>query len=140
MARLPNISKYCVVRRSAALASSNEYTIDTPSIGRCTVPFTDVGCGSSAASSAVGATSMTWWNCERISPLALMPVGQWTTIPLRVPPKWEATCLVHWNGVLPASAQPMEKCGKVIGPPHWSIRLSCEGTSLTMPFSATISL
>jgi hypothetical protein len=23
----------------------------------------------------VGATSITWWNCERISPLALMPAG-----------------------------------------------------------------
>ena len=40
------------------------------------------------------------------------------TMPLRVPPKWLATCLVHWNGVLPAQAQPMAKCGKVVGSPH----------------------
>ena len=40
--------------------------------------------------------SMTWWNCGRTSPLALMPLGQWTIVPLRVPPKCEATCLVHW--------------------------------------------
>ena len=45
---------------------------------------------------SVGATSITWLNCERISPLALMPLGQWTIVPLRVPPQWEATCLVHW--------------------------------------------
>ncbi len=47
-----------------------------------------------------------------------MPLGQCMTMPLRVPPKWLATCLVHWNGVLPAQAQPMAKCGKVVGPPH----------------------
>ena len=38
------------------------------------MPFTVFGSGSPAASSTVGATSITWWNCERISPLALMPV------------------------------------------------------------------
>ena len=54
----------------------------------------------------VGATSMTWWNWLRISPLALMPVGQWTIVPLRVPPQCEATCLVHWYGVSMACAQP----------------------------------
>ena len=32
----------------------------------------------------------------RISPLALIPFGQCTIVPLRVPPKCEATCLVHW--------------------------------------------
>ena len=67
----------------------------TPSIGVCGMPLTDCGSGMPAASRIVGATSMTWENCERISPLALMPFGQWTTVPLRVPPKWEATCLVH---------------------------------------------
>jgi hypothetical protein len=44
----------------------------------------------------VGATSITWWNCERISPFALMPLGQCTIVPLRVPPQWDATCLVYW--------------------------------------------
>ena len=34
-----------------------------------------------------------------------MPFGQEMTRPLRVPPKWLATCLVHWNGVLVAQAQ-----------------------------------
>ena len=36
---------------------------------------------------------------ERISPLALMPAGQWTIVPFRVPPQCEATCFVHWYGV-----------------------------------------
>ncbi len=30
------------------------------------------------------------------SRLSSMPAGQWTMVPLRVPPQWEATCLVHW--------------------------------------------
>ena len=67
-----------------------------PSIGSCWMPSTDTGSGMPAASRIVGATSMTWLNCERISPLALIPFGQWTIVPLRVPPKCEATCLVHW--------------------------------------------
>ena len=41
----------------------------------------------------------------------LMPAGQCTIIPLRVPPKCEATCLVHWYGVSSASAQPTGECG-----------------------------
>jgi hypothetical protein len=36
-----------------------------PSIGCCSTPSTVVGCGSPAASSTVGATSITWWNCDR---------------------------------------------------------------------------
>ena len=78
----------------------------TPSIGDCAMPFTESGSGIPAASRIVGATSMTWLNCERISPLALMPFGQWTMVPLRVPPQCEATCLVHWYGVFIACAQP----------------------------------
>ena len=39
-------------------------------------------------------------------PCALMPFGQWTMVPLRVPPQCEATCLVHWYGVSIACAQP----------------------------------
>ena len=62
--------------------------------------------GSPATSSTVAATSMTWWNWCRISPLALIPSGQWTIVPLRVPPQCEATCLVHWYGVSIACAQP----------------------------------
>jgi hypothetical protein len=49
---------------------------------------------------------MTWVNWFRSSPLASNPEGQCTIIPLRVPPQWDATCLVHWYGVFIACAQP----------------------------------
>ena len=78
----------------------------TPSSGACWMPCTNVGCGRCAASRTVGATSMTWANWVRSSPLASMPAGQCTISPLRVPPQWEATCLVHWYGVSIAWAQP----------------------------------
>ena len=106
MPRLQNISKYCVVWRSAASPSSNEYAIETPSSGCCCTPLTLSGAGRPAASSTVGATSITWWNWARISPFALMPPGQCTIVPLRVPPQCDATCFVHWYGVSIACAHP----------------------------------
>ena len=56
----------------------------------------DRGSGRPAASRTVAAMSITWWNCERNSPFALIPFGQWTIVPFRVPPQCEATCFVHW--------------------------------------------
>jgi hypothetical protein len=47
-------------------------------------------------------------NWVRSPPFSSMPSGQWTMVPLRVPPQCEATCLVHWNGVHIAHAQPTE--------------------------------
>ena len=44
----------------------------------------------------VAATSITCANCDRSSPLALIPFGQCTIVPLRVPPQCDATCFVHW--------------------------------------------
>ena len=41
------------------------------------------GSGRPAASRIVGAMSMTWCHCDRTSPLALIPLGQWTTSALR---------------------------------------------------------
>jgi hypothetical protein len=79
-----------------------------PSMGDCCTPFTSVGSGSPAASRMVGARSMTWLNWLRRPPASSIPLGQWTMVPLRVPPQWEATCFVHWNGVLIAHAQPTE--------------------------------
>ena len=67
-----------------------------PWSGICWTPWTKVGAGIPATSSTVAATSITWLNCVRTSPLALIPSGQCTIVPLRVPPQWEATCLVHW--------------------------------------------
>ena len=78
----------------------------TPSIGFCWTPLTNVGSGRPATSRTVGATSITWANWVRISPCASMPCGQWTIVPLRVPPQCEATCFVHWYGVHIACAQP----------------------------------
>jgi hypothetical protein len=77
-----------------------------PCIGTCWMPLTNAGCGSPAASRTVGATSITWLNWLRISPRALKPFGQWTIVPLRVPPQCEATCFVHWYGVSIGWAQP----------------------------------
>ncbi len=79
----------------------------TPSIGFCGTPLMLVGAGTPAASRMVGAMSMTWWNWVRMPPLSLIRAGQEMTRPLRVPPKCEATCLVHWNGVSMAWAQPI---------------------------------
>ena len=79
-----------------------------PSIGDCCTPFTIVGSGRPAASRIVGATSITWVNCDRSPPRSSIPSGQCTMVPLRVPPQCDATCLVHWNGVSIAHAQPTE--------------------------------
>jgi hypothetical protein len=68
--------------------------------------LTIVGAGRPAASNTVGATSITCANWVRSSPLARMPFGQCTIVPLRVPPQCEATCFVHWYGVSSACAQP----------------------------------
>ena len=57
------------------------------------------------AARMVGTMSITWWNCLRSSPLALIPFGQWTTSGFCVPPKC-VYCLHSLKGVLPASAQP----------------------------------
>jgi hypothetical protein len=92
-----------------------------PSIGVCDVPLTILGSGRPAASRIVGAMSMTCENWLRRPPLSLMPCGQWMTMPLRVPPKSDATCLVQEKGVSKATAQPADMCGKVSGPPHLSI-------------------
>ena len=79
-----------------------------PSMGACCTPLTMTGSGSPAASRIVGARSMTWVNWERSPPFSSMALGQCTMVPLRVPPQCEATCLVHWNGVSIAQAQPTE--------------------------------
>ena len=79
-------------------------------MGICGTPLTDLGSGRPAASRIVGATSITCPNCVRISFFALMPFGQETTMPLRVPPKSEGTCFIQPNGLSKATAQP-PPCG-----------------------------
>ena len=80
-----------------------------PSIGACCTPLTITGCGRPAASRMVGARSMTWVNCDRRPPFSVIPLGQCTMVPLRVPPQCDATCLVHCSGEFIAHAQPTEK-------------------------------
>ena len=58
-----------------------------------------------AASRIVGPMSMQCVNWARNPPASLIRSGQEMTMPLRVPPRWEAHCLPHWNGVFPAHAQ-----------------------------------
>ena len=76
-----------------------------PSMGFCSTPLTWVGCSMPAASRIVGARSMTWWNWVRNSPRAAIPRGHETAMPLRVPPKCDAICFIHWNGASSAHAQ-----------------------------------
>ena len=78
----------------------------TPSIGFCGIPFTLFGIWMPVASRIVGTMSITWWNWVRMPPASLMRAGQEIAMPWRVPPKCEATCLVHLNGVPKAHAQP----------------------------------
>ena len=75
-------------------------------MGICWIPFTDVGASMPAASRMVGARSMTWWNWVRSPPASVIRRGHEMARPLRVPPKWEATCFIHWNGASRAHAQP----------------------------------
>lgn len=117
MPRLPNISKYWVVWRSSAPASSSVYRKLVPSIGSCSMPSTASGSGIPAASRIVGATSMTCVNCERVSVLGFIRAGHASTIGLRVPPRCAASCLPHRNGEFSACAQAAAQCGAVSGPP-----------------------
>ncbi len=101
-------SKYWVVWASAASALSNVGTRLTPFNGTWSTPSITSGMGSPAASRTVGTISTTWVNCERRLPPLVMRFGQEITIDVRVPPRWEAIFLSHWNGVFIACAQPWE--------------------------------
>ncbi len=83
----------------------------TPSIGFWVMPFTITGAWTPLASRMVGTISITWWNWLRIPPGSLMCPGQDMTMPWRVPPKNEATCLVHLNGVSKAHDHATDMCG-----------------------------
>src|SRR5208337_4326382 len=122
MPRLPAISKYWVVRVEAAdaLALSKVYAMLTPSIGFCAIPSTDSGARIPVASRIVGTTSIMWWNCPRMPPASLIRLGHEIAMPCRVPPKCDATCLVHLNGVSNAHDQATDMCGVVTGEPQTS--------------------
>ncbi len=75
-----------------------------------------------------------------------MCFGQATTIGSRVPPRWLAICLPHWNGVLLACAHAAAKCGAVWKPPsssmppNLSMSFSCSSASSTTPLKKVVSL
>src|SRR5271157_5617897 len=113
MPRLAIISKYWVVRVEGALALAflKVYAMLTPSIGLCATPLTVSGAGMPVASRIVGTMSIIWWNWVRMPPASLMRLGQAIAMPCRVPPKCDATCLVHLNGVSNAHAHATAICG-----------------------------
>ena len=55
--------------------------------------------------------SITWWNWLRMPPSSVIAPGQAIAMPCRVPPKCEAICLVHLNGVSKAQDQATDMCG-----------------------------
>jgi hypothetical protein len=57
----------------------------------------------------------------------LIFAGHEITMGFRVPPKWLAICLVHWNGVHMACAHALGTWLKYFGPPSslMALRLSC---------------
>ena len=82
--------------------------------------------------------SMMWRNCERRPPLSLIRAGQETIIGLRVPPKWLATCLVHWKGAFMACAQADGKWLKCLGPPSSSMALMLSCHFSEMPLKKSV--
>ncbi len=68
------------------------------------MPSTTFGCLMFGASRIVGTMSMTWWNWLRTPPLSLITFGHEIAMPWRTPPKCDAICLVHVNGVSNAHA------------------------------------
>ena len=78
--------------------------------------------------------SMTWWNCERRPPAPGMPAGQLRAMALRVPPKWEATCFIHWKGASRAQAQPALKWFSHRAVPKTAMWASIHSGSSGTPF------
>src|SRR6266404_8387826 len=99
----------------------------TPSIGFCLMPLTSSGALIPVTSRIVGTISMTWWNCGRIPPTSLMCPGQLIAKPCRVPPKCDATCLVHLNGVSKAHDHATDIWGYVDDEPQSSRWSNCKG-------------
>ena len=94
-----------------AFALSKVYTMLTPSIGFCLMPSTICGALMPVASRIVGTMSMMWWNWWRTPPASLMRAGHEIARPCRVPPKCDAICLVHLNGVSKAHDHATAMCG-----------------------------
>ena len=112
----------------------------TPSIGRCAMPSIVSGCGMPVASRIVGAMSMMWWNWRRMPPGSSMWPGQDIAMPCAVPPKCDATCFIHLNGVSNAQAQGAAKCGKVRSEPQNGYHRNWSFTGTDTPLKVVNSL
>src|SRR4029450_4453254 len=135
MARLPSISKYCVVCLvgALALALSHVYTKLVPSIGRCLIPSMVSGAGIPVASRRVGTISMTWQNWLRMPPISFTWPGHDMHMPCAVPPKCDATCFIHLNGASSAHDHGAAKCGKVRSDPQNSYHRNWSFTARGIP-------
>src|SRR5271166_4859203 len=122
MPRLAIISKYWVLRADATVvfALPNVYAMLTPSTGFCLMPSTNSGALIPVASRIVGTISMMWWNWLRMPPASLIRAGHEIARPCRVPPKCDAICLVHLNGVSNAHDHATAMCGYVAADPQAS--------------------
>ena len=83
----------------------------TPSIGACVMPLTSVGRldAGRLQDGRHDVDHMVELGAD--AALVLDRSGQEIAMPCRVPPKCEATCLVHLKGVSKAQAQPTAMCG-----------------------------
>src|SRR6476661_2754512 len=102
----------------------------TPSIGFCLMPLAYSGALMPVASRIVGMMSMMWWNWLRMPPGSLMWPGQLIAMPCRVPPKCDATCLVHLNGVSKAHDHATAMCGYVAADPHALYAFICSAIGI----------
>ena len=96
MPRLPTISKYWVVCRSGGLAVVEGVAHAHALVGLLLDAVHEDRLGQARRVQDGGR------HVDHVAELGadlapgLDPLGQWTMVPLRVPPQCEATCLVHW--------------------------------------------
>jgi hypothetical protein len=91
----------------------------TPCSGSCMTPLTEVGAGDQQLRAQSEPRRSRGETAERISPFALIPLGQWMIVPLRVPPKCEANLL-----------GPLIRCVHGVSPTHGIVVLSMRGAQL----------
>ena len=77
---------------------------------------------------------MMWWNCDLISPVALIRFGHERAMPLRVAPKCDATCFIHWKGESSAHAHAALKWFSHLADPKSSMCSRSHSGSSGRPF------
>ena len=83
----------------------------TPSIGFCLIPLTDLGRLDAGGFEDRRHDINDMVELRADAPTSLMWPGHEIAMPCRVPPKCDATCLVHLNGVSNAHAHATAMCG-----------------------------